>query len=101
MIILLGLLLNTLGGIVLHRKFENYLELHYSQIFAKLASHVGALSYDIFGSYAICILYSRFVGDRRKVPVAFERYLVIRLLSLASQIIGVVIGYMLDLEYEN
>ena len=101
MFILLGLFLNLIMGIFLHRKISNRLYNEgYTPAFSELVSDAVCLIYEIFGSYKIMVLYSQFVGDRRKVPIAFDRYLVIRLLSIGSLMAGVAIGYMLDFEYD-
>lgn len=97
--IILGFLINSLAGLIIHRKITNFLDRNYSEAFARVAAEAVGLSWDIPSSYVILMLYSRYVSDRRKVPIAFERYLIVRILAIATLMVGVIIGYMLDLEH--
>lgn len=96
LLILLSMLASTCAGFLAHLIFYPFLERSYTPRTARLTAYVIGMFLDMGSLWFITRSYCRWAGDRRKMPVTFERYMIVRSLSAISLGMGVLIGYLLD-----
>jgi len=85
-------------GYLAHRFFYPALEEYANERERRLSAYAIGLTMDIFTSWIMMSSYNRKISDRRKVPMPFERWILVRFLAAAALGLGVVLGYMLDRE---
>ena len=85
-------------GYLAHRFFYPALEEYHSERERRLSAYAIGMLLDIFTSWMMMVCYHRKVSDRRKRPMPFERWVLVRFLAAGALGLGVVLGYMLDKE---
>ena len=95
---LLSIISVFIVGYLAHRYFYPALEEYDSERERRLSAYSIGMVIDIFTSWLMMVAYNRKISDRRKQPLPFERWIMVRFLAAGALGLGVVLGYMLDKE---